>query len=146
MNDTKDLTDLTRARRMLDGGEYTCVLCRGAEVYTSTRRGVAPLVAWIEGEVCLRDFCAADKVVGRATAFLYVLLGVKAVYARVISRPARQVLETHHVTVLYDESVDHIINRQGDGLCPFEAAVMAVDDPAAAYDAIRRKMREMGIQ
>ena len=31
--------------------------------------------------VCdLRGFCAADKVIGKATAFLYVLMGVNSVY------------------------------------------------------------------
>ena len=56
----------------------TCILQQGERVLTSTQRGVAPLVAWLDaGEAgCI----AADKVVGRAAAFLYVLLGVRAVF------------------------------------------------------------------
>ena len=92
------------------------------------------------------DGCAAaDKVVGRATAYLYVLLKVKAVYARVISEPAVRVLEGHNITVSYGTAVPNIINRKGDGICSFEAAVMEIQAPQTACAAILEKMREMNI-
>lgn len=139
------MKDQNRAKEILHSRPYTCVMCHGDTVYTSMARGVRPLVAWLESGVDLGHFCAADKVVGRATAFLYVMLGVKAVYAQVISRSARQVLTDHHIECEYGELVDNIINRQGDGICPFEAAVMDVVDPVAAYQIIRQKMEEMNI-
>jgi len=85
------MKDLKKARQLL-AGEYTCVVCREDTVYTTTRRGVKPLVSWLEEGVDLRGFSAADRVIGRATAFLYVLLGVRSVWARVMSAPAAQVL------------------------------------------------------
>ena len=85
-------------------------------------------------------------MVGKATAFLYVLLGVKAVYARVISKAAIQVLNEHAIFVEYDALVENIINRQGDGICPFEAAVLDVIEPTLAYKTIRQKMSEMNIE
>ncbi len=139
------MKDLTKAKEMLCAGGYTCVMCRKDSVYTSAQRGVKPLVAWLESGQRFRDYCAADKVVGRATAFLYSLLGVKAVYARIISRCALQVLDQHGIVVEYDELVPNIINRQGDGVCPFEAAVLAITEPVVAYRAICAKMQELNI-
>ena len=130
--------DLEQARRILESGEYTCVLCRGSQVYTATARGVKPLVDWLDSGLDLSGFSAADKVVGRATAFLYVLLGVRAVHARVMSEPAMEVLNANAISASCDRLVSGIINRRGDGPCPFENAVMGIADPVAALCAIRR--------
>ena len=86
---------------------------------------------------------AADKVVGRATAYLYVLLNIQALYAAVISEPAMAVLHAHGISVTYGTLVPNIINRKGDGICPFEEAVMDITDPQEALSAIRKKMTEM---
>ena len=136
--------DLQTARQLL-AGEYTCVVCRGETVYTTTRRGVKPLMLWLEQGVDLRGGSAADRVVGRATAFLYTLLGVRAVWARVMSTPAMQVLKNAGIEASCGQEVPGIINRKGDGPCPFEAAVLAIHTPEEALEAIRRKMEEMGI-
>ena len=131
--------DLNRAKVLLNEGGYTCVLCRGDAVHTATARGVNPLVDWLDSGLDLRDFSAADKVVGRATAFLYVLLGVRAVHALVMSTPAREALKANGITAFCDREVSGIINRRGDGPCPFEEAVLGITDPAEALIAIRRK-------
>ena len=130
---------------MLSGGEYTAVLCRGKQTYTSTLRGVKPLVAWIEDKTDFSGFAAADKVVGKATAFLYLILGVQAVYAQVISKPALQVLKEYNVIVEYSKLAENIVNRQGDGICPFEEQVLKLTDKNEAYVAIREKMCQMNI-
>lgn len=135
--------DLLKARTLLDGSDFTCVVCRDESVLTATERGVKPLLNWVETGVDLTGFSAADRVVGRGAAFLYCLLGVQAVYARVMSRPAAQVLEAHGIRTLTDSLVDGIINRQGTGPCPFEDAVMHITDAREALEAIRRKMAQM---
>ncbi len=139
------MKDLCKAKELLRSGDYTCVICRGDDSFISVRRGVVPLVMWLGSGHSFKDHSAADKVVGRATAFLYVLLGVKALHARVVSRAALEVLDDYSVTVEYDELADKIINRTGDGICPFEAAVLDVTEPEKAYDIILAKMREMNI-
>lgn len=135
--------DLINAHNLLDTGNYTCVLCRDDTTYTATDRGVAPLLNWVNAELDLHGFSAADRVVGRATAFLYVLLGVKEVYATVMSKPAADVLTAQGISASWGTLVDGIINRRGDGPCPFEAAVMDLSDPQQALDAIRNKMAQM---
>ena len=133
------------AKEILISGGYTCVLTDGGAVYTSTDRGVKPLVRFLESREVPAGLSAADKVVGRATAYLYALLKVKEVYAQVISRPAVEVLREHGIDVTYDKLVPNIINRKGDGICPFEAAVMEIRDADSAYAAIREKMAAMNI-
>lgn len=135
--------NLLSARTLLESGDFTCAVCLGDTAYTTRERGVKPLLNWLDSGLNLTGFSAADRVVGRGAAFLYCLLGVKEVYARVMSRPAAQVLTAHGINVSFDTLADGIINRRGDGPCPFEAAVLEISDPQLALDAIRSKMQQM---
>ena len=127
--------DLKTARSLLEKENYTCVLCRGADTVTDSRRGVKPLLELLDS--------AADKVVGKAAAFLYCLLGVTALHAGVISQPALAVLEAAGITVRYDTLVPAIRNRTGDGFCPMETAVWALTDPTLAPQAIRNALKKL---
>lgn len=139
------MSDLEKSKQLLLSGGYTCVLCKNDLIYTSFERGVKPLVAWLESNKDLRTFSASDKVIGKGAAFLYVMLGVCAVYAKVISTPALNLLKKHGILVEYDTEVGSITNRKGDGMCPFELTVLHIEDTEAAYKAIRNKMKEMNI-
>ena len=134
---------LERAKEYLKSGNYTCVIEKDDCFYTSSERGVKPLVNWMESKIDFHGAYAADKVIGKATAFLYVLLGVTKVYAGVISQTALQVLQVNGISTEYGQVVEYIINRKKDGMCPFEAAVLEIDNPQTAYEEIRRKMVEM---
>lgn len=136
-------TDLNTARQLLDGGGFTCVLCKDGGVRTATARGVKPLMDWLEHGAALRGFSAADKVVGKATAFLYCLLGVKAVYARVMSNGAMEILRGHGIDAQAGELVPFIINRQGNGPCPMEQAVDGITDSREALTAIEKKLQQL---
>ena len=139
------MKDLKTAKIRLFVGDCTCVLCKNEEMHVSTERGVKPLAKWLQSGADFSHFSAADKVVGKATAFLYVLLKVKAVYAQVISAPALQVFLEHGIYAEYGEEVPSIINRKGDGICPFEQCVLAVSDAQTAQWKIFAKLDEMGI-
>lgn len=136
-------SDLNRAIDRLQSGAYTCVLCKGDETFTSTERGVKPLVGWLDGGVELNGFSAADKVVGKAAAFLYVLLGVTEVYAPIMSKGAVRVFAKHGVRVYCDQAVQKIVNRAGTGFCPMEEAVGDITDPAVALKAIKEKQKNL---
>ena len=135
---------IEKAKNVLATGVYTCVVCGEAVTMTAVERGVKPLVAWLQSGTDLRDCCAADKVVGKATAFLYCLLGVRAVYGRVMSVPALAVLQAGGIEAQYEMLVPHIINRAGDGICPFEKAVENISDPQMARRIILQKMQRNG--
>ncbi len=132
--------DLMQARDILCAGGCTCVLCGDGTVYKSSLRGVAPLLELLDSGVDYSGFCAGDKVVGKAAAFLYCLLGVSAVYAPVISRAALGVLADHGIRVDYGVCAEAIFNRKGDGLCPMETATGDISDPHQALAAIRKTL------
>ena len=136
-------SDIEKAKSLLKSGGYTCVLCAEDKTYTSTERGVKPLLAWIDSGTDMTGFYAADKVVGKAAAFLYVILGVKAVYAGVISEPALQVLTENGIAIEYDSLVEAIRNRAGTGYCPMETAVKSISEPYPALEAVRQKLKEL---
>jgi len=131
------------AINILNDGNYTCVLCRGDAIYTSTQRGVKPLLDWLDDGIDVKGFSAADKVVGKAAAFLYVLLGVKEVYARVMSESAIDTFVKNGILPQYDLSVKSIINRAGTGNCPMEEAVKNTDIPEEALTLIKRRLAEL---
>ncbi len=139
------MNDLIKAKEMLIKYGYTCAICKDEEFYTSKLRGVKPLVSWYERNLDFGGFSAADKVIGKATAYLYLLLGVTSVYAGVISKSALELLEDNSINVEYDTLVKNIINRSGDGICPFESAVLNINEKKEAYQAIKNKMSEMNI-
>ena len=43
--------DLAKAQAVLADYNYTCVLCRDDRIYTSDRRGIAPLLGWLDSGV-----------------------------------------------------------------------------------------------
>jgi hypothetical protein len=128
--------DLERAKEILAQTDSTCVLCRDEIVYTTTQRGVAPLLIWLQSGVDTCGFSAADKVVGKAAALLYCLLGVRRVHGDVMSDAAVKVLRRNGIEVYWDRLTDGIRNRAGTGPCPMEAATMSIDDPDEALPVI----------
>lgn len=129
--------NLIAARTHLESGSYTCVLCRGEEVITDTRRGIRPLLQLLEQKRTWRGYCAADKVVGKAAAFLYQLMEIDAVYAQIISQPAAQVLKSCGIQLEYHTLVPAIRNRDNTGLCPMETAVWDIHDPSEALTTLQ---------
>ena len=115
-------------------------MCLDGQLATSTYRGVKPLLSWLEDPALPKGFCAADKVVGKATAYLYILLGAKAVHAGIMSQSALQVLKAGNIAASFDTLVPRIVNRAGDGMCPMEAATRDVSTPEEALLAIKNAL------
>lgn len=134
---------LSRAKEILTENNYTCVILTDEYQYTSHQRGVKPLLDWYDHGTNLKDGYAADKVVGKAAAYLYVLLEIKAVYAGVISKPAYEVFKKHNIEIYYDDMVEAIINRNKTGYCPMETAVIGIDTPEEALEAIKTKLNKL---
>jgi hypothetical protein len=86
-------------------------------------------------------YVAADKVIGKGAAFLYILLKIKEIHANVISEPALAVLKDKGVKVFYEELVPMIRNRDNTGFCPMEQAVLDETDPQAAFRKLLEKTR-----
>ena len=134
------MRDLDRANERLMTEGLSCVLCRGDRVLTSSQTGIRPLMGWLDGGMDLSGFSAADKIVGKAAALLFSLMGVTAVYGTVMSRAGLDTLNRLGLEASCGSLVPGIVNRTGDGPCPMEAAVMELEDPVLAREALRNKL------
>ena len=84
-----------------------------------------------------RGGVVADIVVGKAAAMVMAYMEVESIWANLISLPAIEVLERFNIPCQYETSVDYIINRRGDGLCPMEQKVINLTDPKEAYELLK---------
>ena len=76
------MDSLERAKILLNG-DVTLALVNGADELTSTRSGIAPMMEYLDKNINLENFSAADRVVGKAVAMLFVKAKVKEVYAEI---------------------------------------------------------------
>ena len=134
---------LNYSKKLLVSGGYTCVLYNGEDEIASSERGVSFLLGLYNSGKNYSGYVSADKVVGKGAALLYALLGIKEIYALVISESALSVLQNNGIICTYDSLVPHIINRRGDGICPIERATMDIDNPADAPSVIARTLENL---
>lgn len=132
------MTDLEKAVKALDG--HTIALCKGENIITSDKKGISPMIGFIDDGANLRGYSAADLVVGKAAAMLFVKAGIKEVFAKNLSKSGKEYLERHGITVKYDVLTDKILNRSGDGICPMECAVSDTEDFDDGYRFIKEKL------
>lgn len=137
------MNNLKRAKELLKSCNYTCVCCSDKETLTSKKHGVAPLLSWFEKGRDLHEYSAADKVVGKGAAFLYIMLKIKELHVNVISRSALEILTKYHIPVNYDALTEAIRNRDNTGFCPIETAVSKISDPETAISVIREILKQI---
>lgn len=111
---------------------------REDEIEISRQRGIKFLLESVDQEK--RGGWIADKVVGKAAAFLIIALEVQEVFAQVISKPAADVLQEYHIPFSYQTMTDYIVNRAGDGMCPMEQKVWDAKTPAQALALLRESV------
>jgi hypothetical protein len=130
------MKDIEVAKEIFNSRDYSCVLVRRDISYTSTLKGVSPMIGFLTSGVDLNGFSVADKIVGKAAALLFALAGIRHVYATTMSVSAVGVLQKHGIRYEYEILVDAIRNRDGTGPCPIEGSVMHIEDCHAALAAI----------
>ncbi len=135
--------DLERAKEILASTGCTCVVCREDTVYRSMERGVKPLLAWLDSGTDMMGYSVADRVVGKAAALLYCLLGVRRVYGRVMSVAAVKVFRAGGIEYSWGTLAESIQNRRKNGICPMEAATASVDEPEDALPIIRQTLEKL---
>ncbi|MDE6690561.1 MAG: DUF1893 domain-containing protein [Clostridia bacterium] len=135
------MTDLQIAKNNLTG--HTICLCKHGECLYSERRGIAPMMNFIENGANLTGYSVADVVVGKAVALLFIKCGIKKVYAKTLSEHAKRILELYGIDCEYGILTERIINREGTDSCPMEKAVMNTDDPEEACEILKNKLIEL---
>ena len=132
--------DFQKAKEEYNKGQYTLVICKDADIVTSDITGIKPLINLIEEKKEYKGYSAADKIVGRAAAFLYTLLEVKNLYGEIMSKGATEILKNAKINFEYKTLTEFIENRKKDGMCPMDEAVKNINDPKEAYEAIKQKI------
>lgn len=124
--------------KALDG--HTIALCKGENILTSDKKGIAPMLGFIDEGTNLRGYSVADPVVGKAAAMLFVKAGLSEVFAKNLSKSGKEYLEKHGITVKCDVLTDKILNRSSDGICPMECAVSDTEDFDEGYRLIKERL------
>lgn len=140
-----NINDIKRAKELLDTGDFTCAFVSREKEITSKTRGVKPLLELYENGQDLSSFSAADKVVGNGAAWLYTMLGIKQLYARIISNEAKTTLEKFNISCECGELVPAIFNHDQTGFCPVETAVRNCRTQQEALCTIKTQLHKMGI-
>lgn len=121
----------------------TCIIYKDNIIYKSKDRGVKPLLDLVNKSIKVNGYNSIDKVIGKAAAFLYIILGVNNIYAEIISEPAYKLLIENNISIKYETLVPFIINRQKNGRCPMEEAVLNITDKNKALAAINKRILEL---
>ena len=138
------MTDIEIAKANLNG--HSLCLCRSGDCICDDAHGVKPMLRLIASGAELTGYSAADIIVGKAAALLFVKCGIVAVYAKTLSKSGKQVLETHGIPYEYETLVERILNRAGTDSCPMEKAVADINDPEEGYKALVAQVRRMQAQ
>lgn len=121
----------------------SCVLIRDGVIEKSINaRGIAPVITFYEGGA-LEGAYVVDKIVGKAAATVMTLGGVEGCYAITLSRAALEWFDSHGIPVRYNKLVEHIVNREGNGICPMEETVADIDNAEEALAALKAKIAEL---
>ena len=133
--------------RMLHEGHFSCVIRKGEEIRTYTRRGVADLLEVLEHDPAfLQGAQVADKVVGRGAAALMALGKVAEVHADVMSEGAYEMLTQATIRTACATRVPRIINRAGTGQCPVELLCAPYTRPEDMLPKIKEFVSRMKSQ
>lgn len=135
--------DLKIAAELLKKDGFSFVAVNGENIITSRKRGIAPLLELLEEGSTLEGYCVADKVIGMAAAYLYVILKPDEIYALTVSEHALSVFENYGFSVSYENKVSAIRNRTNTGFCPMEQAVIDAVSPDEALTLIKKRLREL---
>lgn len=133
--------DIAVARKHLvqhDGLKVVAV--KGGDVIGSGRgKGILPLLNLVdELGPELEGGSVADRVIGRAAAFILLQAKVKGVFGQTLSTEAESLLQAAGLEVAGDERVPFIMRPDGLERCIMEQQVLGITEPAEAVDRLRR--------
>lgn len=137
--------DLLLAQQALEQENCTLAAAKDGEIiFRSDRPGIGALLETaLKDRKRLRDSSAADRITGKAAAMLMVLCGIKSLYSKTLSRTGKAFLEKNSVGFRYENLTETILNRKGDGLCPFEACCIKEEDPEKALSLLAGLMEKL---
>ncbi|MDR5698081.1 MAG: DUF1893 domain-containing protein [Armatimonadota bacterium] len=111
--------------RLRQAGLAFVMVSEGRVVAESAATGLADLLQAARGlrEAACAGVVLADRVVGIAALLVACWAGIRAIHAEVASDTAHRQACARGVTLRSERRVPFVMNRQGNGPCPFESIV-----------------------
>ncbi len=134
------MKDFLKAKKLL-ADDVNLVLIKDDKIIKSAEKGIAFLVA-LAAENKYQGYSAADRIIGKAAAFLYCRMNIKNVYGEVMSEKAFEILNKAKINVEYKIITENIKNRTDTGLCPMEMTVLNIEDKEEAFRALKNKIQQ----
>lgn len=144
--DEREVTALIEAlkREILDGKRSLALISGGQVIYSDSGNGVSPLLKLVEEHrALLKDAVVVDKIIGKAAAMLLTLGGAREVHALVASEAGQEYLKRRKIPLHADRSIELIENRTRTGICPFEKAVLELEDPEEGRRMLAETMQRL---
>lgn len=132
------MKDIEMAKKILEEENQKIVVVKGGQVvFKSTYRGIKPmyyLAKNIKEES--KESSLADRVIGKGAAIICSYLGVKELYAELLSENAISVLDKEDIKYEFKEKCDYIKNRDKTDYCPIEKRSLDTEDPEVLLSRI----------
>jgi riboflavin transporter FmnP len=135
---------IQKAIGYIESGECGCVLIKNnIIIHKGTGRGVRPLYELAtskEGLAKLEGAIVVDKIIGKAAAMLVSYGKVSFVYGLTMSKSGQDYLKTKGIPTKHNRWIGVVTDWTGEGICPMENCVMAIEDPQEGLKAIGETM------
>ncbi len=130
-------SDIQIAKKLFYTKGCSLVLCKDEKTECFADGGIELLIKLVESGKNYSSYSVCDRIVGRAAAFLYVLMGIKEVHAKVMGRLAIQILDRAQILYSADQFVDFIKDLKDVELNEVEDAVVRSGSPKVAFQDIK---------
>jgi hypothetical protein len=104
----------------LSSADTLWIMSQGDVIFRSQRKGIAPLICYLEQASLADEVTVFDKVTGNAAALLLKKANGRELFSSLGSRLAAETLRGFGIEAHFTHIVPYIINRSGNGMCPFE--------------------------
>jgi len=134
-----NMQDLEIAKERLSEKSLTLSIVKSGNIlFETASHGISGFLEAIEklGGM-LEGSSVADMVAGKAIALLCVYAKVKAVYAVILSKKAKAVLEENMVYHEWEGLVENILGANRTEICPFEKLATEISNPNDAYRRLK---------
>jgi iron complex outermembrane receptor protein len=133
------LQDLEIAKNRLKITNATLVIVKDKKIiFESNSKGISDLVKAIEFfKKELFGSSAADIIIGKAAALLFIYARLDSVFAKTMSKSAMLALKNSNIKFEYEKIVPRIMNKEKNDICPFEKLVIDCSSPTQAYEKIK---------
>ena len=136
---------LAKALAMIGNeGVSLVVIKNGRIIHSSGGRGIAPLLGLYNTDLeMMNGACVCDLVIGKAAAMIIAEGQAAAANGEIMSEAAFAFLAERGIKTQYSTLVAAIEGREPGTMCPIEASVLDIADPAEGVAAILRRLEQL---